>query len=149
MVLGVLVLSIRIDNGVLLAAKVRVISKFWQRHWPFDRYLLSGEQGLLLNPGGSVHTFGMPCAVDVAFLDRNWRVLKLVPLLRPARWALAPRATSLALLLPAERARLAGLDRGMSLSQDNSAVQAAQPFATTVLRRVDANPALQQRSDRQ
>ena len=132
-------LSIRIDNGVVLASKVRVLSKFRERHWPFDRYLLSGELGLLLNPGGSVHTFGMPCAIDVAFLDGDWRTLKLVSALAPARWALAPHATRLALLLPAGRMCASGLCAGMSLTL--AATRAAQQFATTVLRRAPADTA--------
>jgi hypothetical protein len=131
---GVLVLSIRIDNGVLLASKVRVICRFWQRHWPLDRPLLSEAQGLLLNPGGSVHTFGMPCVIDVVFLDHQWRVLKLAPALRARRLALAPRATRLALLLPAGRVHSSGLHPGMSLSQDTSPQTVGQ-YATTVLRR--------------
>jgi uncharacterized membrane protein (UPF0127 family) len=139
------VLSIRIDNGALLASKVRVISTFRQRHWPFERCVLDGEQGLLLTPGGSVHSFGMPCAIDVAFLDGNWRVLKLVSALPPARWALAPRATRLALLLPAQRMCLSGLNTGMSLSLDPVATQAARACATTVLRRVAANPRVNNR----
>jgi uncharacterized membrane protein (UPF0127 family) len=79
----------------------------------------------------------MPGATDVIFLDRNWRVLELLSALEPWRWALAPRRTSAVLLLAAGRACSAGLERGMSLSQDTAA--RAQPFVTTVLRRIDAD----------
>jgi hypothetical protein len=138
------VLSIRIDNGVLLASKVRVISRFWQRHWPLDRPLLAEAQGLLLNPGGSLHTFGMPCDIDAVFLDHHWEVLKVLPAVRPARWALAPRATRLALLLPVGQTYASGLQAGMSLCQDTSA-QTTRQFATTVLRRSAVNPDLGER----
>lgn len=127
-------LSIRIDNGVLLAARVRVISSFWERHRPFGRWLLEEDRGLLWNPGGSVHTFGMPGAVDVAFLDTQWRVLQVMTAMSPGRWAWPPRGTRQVLLLAAERSTRAGLLEGMSLSQDNPATPHA--CATTVLRRV-------------
>jgi hypothetical protein len=88
----------------------------------------------LLLPGGSVHSFGMPCAVDVVFLDCAWRVLELRSWLPPARWLAAPRATRAALMLAAGRCGWAGLERGMMLCQDAATIRAALPFATTVLR---------------
>lgn len=128
-------LSIRIDKGATLAAKVRVITGLWQRHRPCDRHHLSEEQGLLLNPAASLHTFGMPCAVDAVFLDRSWQVLRVLGSLQPARFALAPRKTQLVLLLAAGRARAAQLEVGMVLTQDLVIARANQTFATTVLRR--------------
>lgn len=129
------VLTIRIDNGPLLASKVRVITAFWQRHWPFDRQHLGSDQGLLLTPGRSIHSFGMPCPVDVVFLDDRWCVVGLRRRLLPARWASAPRVTRAVLLLAAGHTELIGLQLGMALHQDTSAVCAALPCATTLLRR--------------
>jgi uncharacterized membrane protein (UPF0127 family) len=128
------VLSIRIDNGALLAGKVRVLTTFWQRHQLCDRQHLSADQGLLLLPGGSIHSFGMPCAMDAVFLDRSWRVLELRSWLPPARWVWAPRSTQAVLLLAAGRCGWASLERGMTLCQD-AATARTLPFATTVLRR--------------
>ncbi|WP_030202219.1 DUF192 domain-containing protein [Streptomyces sp. NRRL S-87] len=52
-----------------------------------------GIQGaLLLTPAGSVHTFGMRFAIDVAYLDRNLRV-RAVRTMRPGRLGL-PRPRS-------------------------------------------------------
>jgi uncharacterized membrane protein (UPF0127 family) len=136
---GVIVLSIRIDNGVLLASKVRVITTFWQRHRPFDREHLSADQGLLLSPGGSIHSFGMPCPMDVVFLDRAWQVLACRACLPAARWASAPRTTCAVLLVAAGRCALTGLEAGMALHRDASA-RAALPFATTLLRRSIGTP---------
>jgi uncharacterized protein len=135
---GITVLSIRIDNGTLLATRVRVISDFWQSHWPFDRPHLSAEQGLLLNPCGGVHTFGTPCTLDVVFLDTDWRTLRVVHRLPPRRWVAGPRGTRLSLLLAEGRCEVAGLSAGMALMQDATAARAVQPFATTVLRRAGA-----------
>lgn len=54
-------------------------------------------EGLLLVPCGSIHTVGMRFSIDVAFLDRRGRVLKLCPGVRPGRLAWGPWT---ALLLP-------------------------------------------------
>jgi uncharacterized membrane protein (UPF0127 family) len=50
------------------------------------------DGALMLTPCGSVHTFGMRFAIDVAYLDRRMRVLR-VQTLRPGRMPLPrPRA---------------------------------------------------------
>lgn len=41
---------------------------------------LRDDEALYLTPCSSVHTFFMPYAIDVAFLDRNGRVMKVVTL---------------------------------------------------------------------
>lgn len=41
---------------------------------------LRDDEALYLSPCSSVHTFFMRYAIDVAFLDRNGRVLKVVTL---------------------------------------------------------------------
>lgn len=137
--LGGIVLSIRIDNGVLLASRVRVVTKRWERHRPFDRPELSRDQALLLSPAGSIHSFGMLGSMDVVFLDRHWRVLACRACVRPRRWVSAPRATTAALLLAAGRCALTGLESGMTLCRDHQA-KTALPFATTVLRRSPSTP---------
>ncbi|MCX5194680.1 DUF192 domain-containing protein [Streptomyces sp. NBC_00249] len=50
------------------------------------------EGALLLTPAASVHTFGMRIPIDVAYLDRNLRVLAVVTM-RPGRLGL-PRPRS-------------------------------------------------------
>lgn len=47
---------------------------------------------MLLTPAGSVHTFGMRMAIDVAYLDRRFRVIS-VRTMRPGRLGL-PRVRS-------------------------------------------------------
>src|SRR5437868_15485931 len=53
---------------------------------------LAAGEGLLLQPAGSVHTFFMRFAIDVVFLDRERRVLRVVEGLPPWRAAAARRA---------------------------------------------------------
>lgn len=61
------------------------------------------RDGMLLVPCRNVHTFGMRYHIDVAFLDRHYRVLRTVHGMRPGRISpLVPRARS-ALELPAGR----------------------------------------------
>jgi uncharacterized membrane protein (UPF0127 family) len=53
---------------------------------------LTREAALLIEPCRSVHMLGMRYAIDVAFVDRAGLVLKIVPSLRPARFAAAKAA---------------------------------------------------------
>ena len=50
---------------------------------------LDRGEGLLLQPGGSIHTFFMRFPIDAVFLDRGLRVVGLTPELAP--WRLAGR----------------------------------------------------------
>ncbi len=53
------------------------------------RGALHQGQGMRFEPGGAIHTLFMRFAIDVIFLDRDDRVLKLVHSLRPWRFARA------------------------------------------------------------
>jgi uncharacterized membrane protein (UPF0127 family) len=41
--------------------------------------------GLLIVPSQAIHTVGMRFAIDVIFVDRNWRVIHLRPAMVPFR----------------------------------------------------------------
>src|SRR5436305_13703792 len=57
-------------------------------------------EGILLRPASSVHTGFMRSAIDVVFLDRENRVVKIVPAV--ARWKVAgARGAMAAVELPA------------------------------------------------
>jgi uncharacterized protein len=77
---------------------------------------LSSGEGLLLRPAGSVHTAFMRFAIDVVFLDRDLRVVKVVPEVVPWRTA-ACRGARAVLELPAGEASRRGLREGVSLTQ--------------------------------
>ena len=53
------------------------------------RSALHRGQGMRFEPGGALHTLFMRFSIDVIFLDRDDRVLKLVHSLRPWRFARA------------------------------------------------------------
>jgi uncharacterized membrane protein (UPF0127 family) len=49
------------------------------------RSSLGRGAGLLIERCGSVHTVGMRFALDLVFLDRAWRVVRVVRKVRPGR----------------------------------------------------------------
>jgi uncharacterized protein len=57
---------------------------------------LPAEEGVLLRPAGSVHTFFMRFAIDAVFLDGEFRVLGVAERLRP--WRAAGRRGAKAVL---------------------------------------------------
>jgi uncharacterized membrane protein (UPF0127 family) len=79
------------------------------------RRRLDEAEGLLLQPGGSIHTIGMRFAIDAVFLDADLVILKVIAHVRPLRIALAPRKTHAVLEMSAGRAVACALRPGMQL----------------------------------
>ena len=75
------------------------------------RGLAQGE-GML--PAGSIHTFFMRFPIDVVFLDREQRVVRVVPNLRPWRTAGVRKARAVLELAAGEAARV-GMAPGSAL----------------------------------
>ena len=79
------------------------------------RRALSSEEGLLLQPSGSAHTWFIRFPIDVVFLDAELRVLRVVEALEP--WKVAGmRGAKAVLQLPAGAAARAHLRPGDVLS---------------------------------
>jgi uncharacterized protein len=76
---------------------------------------LAADEGLLLKPANSIHTFLMRFPIDAVFLDHDQRVVKIVPAIPPGRVAGAARARAV-LELPAGRAAAAGVQIGERLT---------------------------------
>jgi uncharacterized protein len=72
---------------------------------------LSPEEGLLLTPAPSIHTAFMRFDIDVLFLDRDLRVMRVVERLPPWKAAASRHARSV-LELPAGHARHVGVEVG-------------------------------------
>jgi len=66
---------------------------------------LRSDQGVLLRPAGSVHTFFMRFPIDIVFLDRDGRVLRIAESVRPWRTAAARGAKAVLELRAGECAR--------------------------------------------
>ena len=77
---------------------------------------LGRGEGLLIEPCQSVHMFFMRYAIDVVFLDREYRVVALRRELRPWRVTRYYRDARSALELPAGAAAEAGLEPGHQLA---------------------------------
>ncbi len=81
--------SVRIDNtsqGTALAIEARVAGTAWTRLVGLlGRSLLPPGEALVLEPCRAVHTAFMRFAIDVVFVDRRYRIVKLAPALKPFR----------------------------------------------------------------
>lgn len=78
------------------------------------RASLPEDEGLLLAPAWSIHTWGMRFPIDVVFIDRDERVLRIVPAMRP--WRVVSHWHAHAVVeLAAGRARALGLHEGRRL----------------------------------
>jgi uncharacterized membrane protein (UPF0127 family) len=75
---------------------------------------LAPGEGLWIVPCEGVHTFGMKFAIDVVFLNRKRRILKLRPKMGKARMSLSLLAHSV-LELPAGTLESTGTQRGDQL----------------------------------
>ena len=94
--------GLKTADGRWIARRVRVARTFTQRlRGLLGTRALESEEGLMLSPGGSVHTFGMRYRIDVAFLDRQLKILRLTSQLCPWRICRAPARTRHVLELPA------------------------------------------------
>jgi uncharacterized membrane protein (UPF0127 family) len=87
---------------------------------------LSSGEGMLLRPAASVHTAFMRFPIDVVFLDREDRVMKVAADLRPWKVA-ACRGARTVLELPAGEAARQELRPGVSLTQVWRSEPASRP----------------------
>jgi uncharacterized membrane protein (UPF0127 family)/CheY-like chemotaxis protein len=85
----------------------------------FRKSLPQGE-GMFLLPAPGVHTFFMRFPLDLVFLDRQWRVVRLVEGVKPWR-ARSLRKARAVLELPAGEIALRGVRMGDQLAFDDGA----------------------------
>ncbi len=75
-------------GGVVLLPTVLVADRWYERmRGLLGRTGLGQGTGMLLHPCGAVHTIGMRFVIDVVYFDAAWRVVHLVPGLRPNRFS--------------------------------------------------------------
>ncbi|HKQ81276.1 MAG TPA: DUF192 domain-containing protein [Steroidobacteraceae bacterium] len=111
--------SISTCDGVSVARFTRVASNFATRLIGLlNRKSLHREEGLLISPGGSIHTIGMRFPIDAVFLDDQLQVLKVASHVRPWRGVLAPRHTRHVLEIRAGRIGELRLQVGMCIRAD-------------------------------
>ena len=107
-------LELRTPAGAVL--RCRLANGFGTRFMGLmGRAGLPEGEGLLLVPGGSVHTFFMRFAMDAVFVRDDGTVLRVTPAVKPWRLAGAPRGTRFVLELEGGRAAAYGLVEGAVL----------------------------------
>lgn len=124
-------ISLATQDGICVASRIQTAASFTPRFIGLlNRRYLEDSEGLLLRPGGSIHTFGMRFGIDVLFLDRQMRILKIVRRLQPWRFALAPRKTRSVLEIASGRAATLGLRTEVQLvEQGTRSNKSAAEFA--------------------
>lgn len=63
-----------------------------RRRGLLGRNSMESEEALILTPCHAIHTIGMRFAIDVVFVDRDGRILRMVPEVAPWRTAWAAGA---------------------------------------------------------
>ncbi|MGA8207505.1 MAG: DUF192 domain-containing protein [Candidatus Dormiibacterota bacterium] len=125
-------MAVRAADGSVLAHDVTVADSFGSRLMGLmGREQLDPDEGLWLLPCNSVHMFFMRTPLDIAYLDRQQRVVRCVPEMREWRVKLlpVPHAHSALELAPGTLSRH-GIKEGDQLQME------AAPAA-----RVEAEPA--------
>lgn len=114
-------LELRTADGRCIARHVHMACSFRSRCIGLLRQTNMPEHGgLLLVPGGSIHTLGMRFTIDVVFLSRQMRVLGLVERVPPWRVVIAPRGTARVLELAAGKVAATRLTAGTYLTVDSA-----------------------------
>ena len=83
---------VNVSKGTTVAAHARKAKSFWARLVGLmGRRGLEEGEGLLLSPCSSVQTLFMRFPIDVIFVDREAKVVKVAPALGPFRLVLGGR----------------------------------------------------------
>ena len=107
-----------VTRGVALATQVRVAdSSATRRRGLLDAETLEPGAGLWIVPCEAIHTFGMKVRLDVVFLDKNLKILKISPDVGPWRLSICLRAHSV-LELAAGAAARSGTQPGDQLRRE-------------------------------
>jgi uncharacterized membrane protein (UPF0127 family) len=100
-----------------VAARVRRADRAWSRMVGLlGRRSLAEDEGLLLTPCTSIHTFFMRFPIDILYLDREHTVVKAVKDLRPFRVSACLRGAHSILELPVGAIEASGTQVGDSLT---------------------------------
>jgi len=82
--------AINAATGQVIATRVKIAEDFRSRSVGLlNRASLDEDEGLLIKPCNSIHTFFMKFPIDVVFLDKKWHVVRTIEKLKPWRLAWA------------------------------------------------------------
>ncbi|MED5370979.1 MAG: DUF192 domain-containing protein [Myxococcota bacterium] len=92
-----------LQTGAVLATSALHATGFFERmRGLLGRAPLQPGQGMVIEPCNSVHTWFMGYALDLLFLDRDRRVLRVIPALPPWRMSPIVRGAHSVIELPAD-----------------------------------------------
>lgn len=95
------------EDGKVLLGEVRVFDRFGSRFLGLmGRKGLPPGSGVLLRPCSSVHTFFMRFPIDVVFLDKEDRVVRVLPGMKP--WRVSPVVRNAVRVLESASGELSG-----------------------------------------
>jgi len=82
------------DGSVIVSEVLFAETLFARMKGLLGRKNLPANTGMIIRPCQSIHMWFMQFPIDVAFLNSELRILKIVPNLRPWKIAIAPRKTT-------------------------------------------------------
>jgi uncharacterized membrane protein (UPF0127 family) len=92
------------SNGALIAGRLMRASNAWERGIGLLlRSSIAPDEGLWIDHCSAIHTMMMRAPIDVFFLDRDGRVLRIANAVAPNRLALACRDAATVVELGAHR----------------------------------------------
>ncbi|NPV58534.1 MAG: DUF192 domain-containing protein [Actinobacteria bacterium] len=104
---------INVTRKAVLAARAAVAdTPRSRRRGLLGTEVLEDGRGLVIVPCRQVHTFGMRYAIDVVFVDRRMRVLRVVKAMRPCRLGALVLRAAAAIELPPGKAAATGTAPG-------------------------------------
>jgi len=103
------------ENNQVLLEHVFRTSNVWERaRGLLGKRPITDNEGLLIDPCSSVHTFFMNYSIDLVYLDRQFTIKKLVHAIKPWRMS-ACHTASMTLELPANMITRLNLQTEMQL----------------------------------
>lgn len=107
---------INADSGQMVVPQVEVADTFVTRlRGLMGRKSMPANAGLLIEPCNGVHTCFMRFPIDVVYLDRDWRVIRVDQAMKPWRLGRPVRGARRVVELPAGQAARAGLNVGVTV----------------------------------
>ncbi|MGI6702895.1 MAG: DUF192 domain-containing protein [Clostridia bacterium] len=74
------------ETGAVIATKVHIAERFWPKFWGLQfKKSIPEDYALIILNCNSIHTCFMRFDLDVVFVDRSFRVLKVYRGLKPFR----------------------------------------------------------------
>jgi hypothetical protein len=108
---------VNLERGETIAAELRICVRMADRlRGLLGTRRLEPHQAVWITPCNAIHTFFMFMTIDVAFLDEELRVIKLIPAMTPWRMCLPVRGAVGVVEGPVGMIQAGRLRKGMRLA---------------------------------